>query len=544
VTSIGPRVIAAGSFQASGAWDTLAKSFPTVADVLENHAMRAPDRAALIGAPGTITYRALLARVRAQSVSLTRQAGRGTAVALALADPVDMATALLSAMAGHVAVPLNPTLRSADAASALAASSARVLVIDDGTPSRLVRAAHAIGLTILRLSPSGRLDPPGARDSRRTASAPGDPALLLTTSGTTGQPKLVTLSQANVIAAAGASGFAYALGPDDVRLNIMPLYHVQGIVGALLASLVAGGAIACCQLTPRQTLDQLTVTGATWFSASPTMHHAILGALAPVHGTARRLPSGGRLRFVRVGSAALTAGLRASLERFWNVPVIESYGMTEAHQIASTPLSGQPPTAGAIGAPVGADVTVAPTVEAAPQLWVRGPVVASRVTAADDDGEPPAPRTPEELQLQRGGWLPTGDFGSIDEFGSLRIRGRIKEIISVGGEKVSPHEVEKVLCGHPSVRDAVVLGVPDKVYGETVAALVVPRIPGQLDEAILRRHVLEHLAPVKCPTRIAVVAAIRTGRSGKVERQALAREWFGIPAVNTPIPNGREGGAC
>lgn len=531
MTSIGPGLTVAGSFQASGAWDTIARSFPTVADVLDGQATLAPDRAAIIGTSGTLTYGVLQDRVRGQAASLTRQVACGTAVALALADPVDMAVALLSAMAGHVAVPVNPTLRSADAASALAASSAKALVVDDRTPSRLVQAGRARGLKVLRLSPPSRLDPTRVRDSRLSAPAPDDPALLLTTSGTTGQPKLVTLSQANVVAAAGASGYAYALGPDDVRLNIMPLHHVQGIVGALLASLVSGGAIAFRHLTPRQTLDQLAVTQATWFSASPTMHQAILT------GTTVRPPAKARLRFVRVGSAALTAGLRSSLEQFWNVPVIESYGMTEAHQIASTPLSGHPPAAGAIGAPVGADVAIVATADGAPQLWVRGPVVASRVTADGEHGQAP---TCEELQIQRAGWLPTGDLGGIDERGFMRIRGRIKDIISVGGEKVSPREVEEVLCGHPSVRDAVVFGVPDKRYGETVAALIVPRIAGELDEAALRGHVLEQLAPFKSPTRIAVVEAIRAGRSGKVERRTLAREW----SESRQGLEGREGGAC
>lgn len=536
MTSIGPRISAAGSFQASGAWAALARSFPSVADVLDNYAVRTPDKAAIIGTSGTLNYGVLRARVREQSASLTRQVGGGTAVALALADPVDTAVALLGAMAGHVAVPLNPTLRSADAASVLAASSAKTLVVDDGTPSRLVQAGHARGLKVLRL----RADKPGAADSHLTSAAPDDPALLLTTSGTTGRPKLVTLSQANVVAAAGASGFAYALGPDDVRLNIMPLHHVQGIVGALLAALVSGGAIAFRNLAPRQTLDQLAVTGATWFSASPTMHQAILAALAPIYGTVlRRPPAELRLRFVRVGSAALTTGLRASLERFWNVPVIESYGMTEAHQIASTPLSGHPPANGAIGAPVGADIATVATADGAPQLWVRGPVVASRVTAERDDqptaGRTSEGRTSEELQMRRGGWLPTGDLGGIDELGFIRIGGRIKDIISVGGEKVSPREVEEVLCAHPSVRDAVVFGVPDELYGETVAALIVPRVPGELDEAALRGHVLEQLAPFKSPTRFAVAPTIRAGRSGKVERRALAREWFGAAT---------EGGAC
>ncbi len=546
MTSARPSIFAAGSFQASGAWDKLARSFPTVATVLETRAAYTPDRAALVGPSGVISYGTLLAQVRAQSVTLMRQTGRGLAVALALSDPMDMAIALLSTMMSHVAVPLNPTLRSVDAASMLSVSSAKVLLADDGTPSPLVRAAHANGVKILRLRQPSRPHL-STRNSSLPAPAPGDPAVLLATSGTTWRPKLVTLSQANVIAAAGASGFAYALGPDDVRLNIMPLHHVQGIAGSLLAALVSGGAIACRTLTPRHTLDQLAATGATWFSASPTMHEAILAALAAGRETAGRRPSGLRLRFVRAGSAALTAPLRASLEQFWNVPVIESYGMTEAHQIASTPLAGQPPAAGAIGAPVGADVAVVPTAEETPQLWVRGPVVASRVSAADDSTT--AAYTQEERQMRRGGWQPTGDLGGIDEQGFLRVCGRIKEMINVGGEKISPHEVEEVLRGHPGVRDAVVLGMPDERYGQAVAALIVPHAPGRFDEAALRGHVLERLAPVKCPARIIAVQAIPAGRSGKVQRRALAREWFGLPPMNTPTPDGpgslgRGGNTC
>jgi acyl-CoA synthetase (AMP-forming)/AMP-acid ligase II len=252
---------------------------------------------------------------------------------------------------------------------------------------------------------------------------------------------------------------------------------------------------------------QLRATGATWFSASPTMHRAILAAR---HGSTAGL----RLRFVRCGSAALPRDLAEELREAWGVPVVESYGLTEAHQVASTPLHGVPPRNGAIGPPVGADVSV----DGDGQLWLRGPVVAARAVAGDQ-------LTPEQAELLGSGWLPTGDVGSLDADGNVRVHGRIKEMINCGGEKIAPFEVEEVLRTHPGVADVVVFGVPDSTFGEAVACLVVPHASVRLDAAQVRTHVLERLAPVKCPKWVRVTRSIAVGPSGKVVRRRLAEQF-------------------
>jgi acyl-CoA synthetase (AMP-forming)/AMP-acid ligase II len=487
-----------GSFVASGRWD--AQRTRTVSAVLDDGS----DRTVLCDARGrAISRSALRAEVAARAARLAGYAGTSrSVVAVSLADPLEMAVTLLAVMAGHTALPVNPTLRSVDAGRQLRTSGAQALVVDSTTPRRLAEIARHHGLPVVRLDegvPGADLPP----------ARPGDAALLLPTSGTTGAPSMVTLTNANVIAGAAASAFAYDLGPDDVRLNVMPLHHVQGIVGSLMASLVSDGATACCPFSPRDTVPQLRTTGATWFSASPTMHRMILAALdGPVEGV--------RLRLVRSGSAALPHNLADELRDVWRVPVVESYGLTEAHQVASTALDGRPAGPGVIGPPVGAEVAVVPAADGTPQLWLRGPVVGLRAVDAE--------LTAEEAGMLRSGWFPTGDVGGFDAHANLRVDGRIKEMINSGGEKVAPFEVEEVLRMHPGIADAVAFGLPDPIRGEAVACLVVPRAGARLNEDVILAHVLDRLAPAKCPRWIRLADTVPTGPSGKVERRRLAEQ--------------------
>jgi acyl-CoA synthetase (AMP-forming)/AMP-acid ligase II len=324
----------------------------------------------------------------------------------------------------------------------------------------------------------------------------------------------VPLTHANLTASAANIAASLALSPADRCLNVMPLFHIHGLVGCLLASLHAGGSVAC---TPG--FDAFKFFGAleafrpTWYSAVPTMHQAILsrtrGGEAPRH----------QLRFARSASSALPAVVASGIESLFGVPLIEAYGMTEAsHQIASNPLPPQARKLGSVGLPSGVEVRTfaddgAPLSNGARgEVGIRGPSVTSGYEGIDPS-----------LVTFPGGWLRTGDEGEIDADGYVWLTARIKEIINRGGEKVSPAEVESVLLEHPAVGAAVVFAVPHDALGQDVAAAVVPAGDAPPPEpAELRTFAADRLARFKVPRKILVVDAIPLGPTGKPQRTTMA----------------------
>jgi len=357
----------------------------------------------------------------------------------------------------------------------------------------------------------GGLSPRQPTAGRPEPQWPGWTGIILSTSGTTASGKFVPLSWPTMLAAAEATAAAYRLSPSDRRLNIMPIFHVQGLVGSVLSALVSGGSILLIPtFEPAQVTHLLQEADITWFSATPPMHTQIMDAW----------PGGSlhhHLRFVRVGSSALSTRLRQRLASFYRVPIVESYGMTEAHQIASTPLDGDGagglvPTGSQVAIRAQAGILTAPGVRG--EIVVRGDNVADRYLAATDT---------EQLAF-RDGWFHTGDEGELRPDGTLGITGRLKEFINRGGEKISPAEVEEVLLSHRDVSEAAVVGLPDDALGQQVAAAVVLRSEAQADEAGLLAFTREHLAPHKQPRQIAFLATLPRTPSGKVSRATVAAE--------------------
>jgi acyl-CoA synthetase (AMP-forming)/AMP-acid ligase II len=349
-------------------------------------------------------------------------------------------------------------------------------------------------------------------------AGPDDIALLLHTSGTTARPKLVPLSQRNVAASALNIARTLCLAPGDTCLNIMPLFHIHGLIAAVLASVAAGGAVACAPgLDVFAFFDWFEAIRPSWYTAVPTMHQALL-ELAPRN---RDIIGQGRLRFIRSSSASLPAPVMAALEDAFGVPVIEAYGMTEAaHQMASNPLPPGKRVPGSVGIAAGPDIAIMdaagmllPT-GAAGEVVIRGPNV-----TAGYDSNPDANR-----RAFVDGWFRTGDEGVLDQDGYLRLTGRLKEQINRAGEKISPLEVDAVLLAHPAVRQAVTFAVPDQSYGEAVGAAVVLRPGASLDAAALRQFAAARLADFKVPSRILFVADIPKGATGKLRRIGLAEQ--------------------
>jgi thioesterase domain-containing protein len=327
-----------------------------------------------------------------------------------------------------------------------------------------------------------------------------------------------------------------ALSAEDRCLSVNPLFHIHGIM-VTLATLLSGGSVAC--VPPHDAarffawLEELRPT---WYSAVPAVHQAILAGAAQAPDASARP----RLRFVRSSSASMPARVLAELERVFEAPVIESYGMTEgAHQIASNPLPPGQRKVGSVGLPAGPEVTI---LDETGRELAAGQVGEVAIRGASVmRGYDNAPEANASAFV--GGWLRTGDQGYLDEDGYLFLTGRLKELINRGGEKISPREVDEALMDHPSVARAVAFPLPHAVLGEEVAAAVVPREGETVSEREIREFAATRLADFKVPRRVAVVPAIPTGPTGKYQRRLLA-EQLGLlrPAQRRTADGERRGG--
>jgi acyl-CoA synthetase (AMP-forming)/AMP-acid ligase II len=358
---------------------------------------------------------------------------------------------------------------------------------------------------------------------RRAFEAPtGDSdALTLHTSGSTGRPKRVPLTHANLTISIANVVRTYALTADDVSLCVMPLFHVHGLVASTLATLASGGTVVVpAKFSPLGFWRVARDSGATWYSAVPTLHQLLLARLD--HGAGR--PAGSeRLRFVRSCSAALPPRVMHDLEAALGVPVLEAYGMTEAaHQMASNPLPPGERRAGSVGPGPGVDISIMdeegrhlPAGEPG-EVVIKGPNV---TRGYENNPEANAAAFTD-------GWFRTGDKGVLDARGYLTLIGRLKELINRGGEKIAPQEIDDVLLAHPAVAEAVTFGVPHATWGEEVAAAVVLRPPTGASpaptEADLVAYCRDRLADYKRPKRIHIVEAIPRTATGKIQRRAVA----------------------
>jgi len=492
----------------------------------------APDAAAL-SAPGRAPTgaAALVERLTAGAERLRAEVPAGTAVALALPDGPDLATVLLAGLGTVPVAPLAADRPAAEHARDLQAMGAGLVVVqrDHDTPARV--AASELGLPVLELVPgveAGAFTLEGATRSRSGDPRPTGPdltgvALVLFTSGTTSRPKLVPLTEANLLASAGAVAETLRLAPTDRTLGVMPRFHIHGIVAGLLAPLLAGGSVVATPgFRPDAVWAWIDEFAPTWYTAVPTIHQAMLEV------TRSRAPDGRAVRssltFVRSSSAALPEPVRTGLEAVLGVPVIEAYGMTEAaHQIASNPRPdprsrAARPRPGTVGWATGSELVVLDpdgqvlSAGHAGEVAIRGPGVTAGYLDAPE----------AQAEAFRDGWFRTGDQGVLDADGCLTLTGRFKELVNRGGEKVAPAEVEAVLLDHPDVTEAVAFAVPHPRLGEEVGAAVVLRADATVTGPGLRVFAAGRLAPYKVPRRVVVVDTVPKGATGKVERRTLA----------------------
>jgi amino acid adenylation domain-containing protein len=451
---------------------------------------------------------------------------RGARVAVVLPNGPEMAACFLAVTMGASCAPLNPTYRRSEFEFYLSDLAPHALIVQDGVDSTAIEVAESRGIRVIWLKPSTEqeagifsLDFGGPI----TTTAPvfgedGDEALVLHTSGTTARPKMVPLTQANLSASAASIAASLGLTASDRCLNVMPLFHIHGLVGALLATIASGGSVVCTPgfQAPRF-LEWCEEFAPTWYTAVPTMHQAVL-ARARHEGSPR---TNFGLRFIRSCSAALAPNLMTEMEQTFQVPVIEAYGMTEAaHQIATNPGPPRARKPGSVGLPAGAEVAL---MDEAGNLLARGEI--GEIVLRGVGVTAGYAQNPDANRIAfTNGWFRTGDQGTIDADGYIFITGRLKEIINRGGQKISPREIDEVLSTHPAVAQAVAFAVPDSRLGEEIAAGVVLR-PGHVASEIeIRNHAAQLIADYKVPHRVVFLDELPKGPTGKLQRIGLAAQ--------------------
>ena len=364
-------------------------------------------------------------------------------------------------------------------------------------------------------------DPDGLRLPGEDDAEPALPAvpasavaLLMYTSGTTGMPKGVMLTQANLVANARSISTEHDLGPSDRVLGVLPLYHINAFAVTMLAPLAHGGSVA---LAPRFSVarfwSQAVDSQCTWINVVPTIISFLLEAEAPAAALLARL------RFCRSASAALPPEHLLAFERKFGIGIIETMGLTESvAPCFSNPLDAALRRLGSVGRPSGCDARIIDNAcmtlpdGQRGEIAIRGPNVMRGYYK--NDSATTAAFTPD-------GWLRTGDLGHRDADGFFFVTGRLKELIIKGGENIAPREIDEVLLAHPAVLDAAAVGMPDKHYGQEVLAAVVLREGAVCSEDQLRDFCLQRLGRFKTPKVFRFVAELPRGPSGKVQRLKL-----------------------
>jgi acyl-CoA synthetase (AMP-forming)/AMP-acid ligase II len=486
------------------------------------------DDAPAISAPGTVplTYRALRMLVERTIASLNVfGVGRGDRVAIVLPNGPDMATAFIAIASGTTAAPLNPTYKADEFEFYMSDVKAKALVVEAGSNSPAIEVARKLGMKIIVLNPE-HADGAGAfslscdatsGDCRKGFAEPNDVALILHTSGTTSRPKIVPLSHRNVCASAGNVRATLGLGARDVGLNIMPLFHIHGLMAGVLAPLSAGGRVFCTSgFNALRFFAWMDEAKPTWYTAVPTMHQAILTRA----GGNKEIIARNQLRFVRSSSSSMPPQVITEVEKTFGAPLIEAYGMTAAsHQRASNPLEGARKP-GAVGLAAGPEVAI---MGDGGELLKPGEI--GEIVIRGDNVTRGYENNPAaNASAFSNGWFRTGDQGTMDADRYISLTGRLKEIINRGGEKVSPREVDEILMDHPSVRQVVVFAMPHEKLGEEVAAAIVLREGSKADEKELRDFCSQRLAAFKVPRKIVFLEQIPLGATGKLQRIGLAEK--------------------
>ena len=493
----------------------------TVREAIARQAERSPDAVYAVeaGRERELTF-AQLARNSLGVQALLRAQGTlpGDTVSVVMPNGLATLQLLLGAMHGGWCVnPVNLLSGPEQLRHVLGHSDCRLVCVSPHWEGVVRTALKGLAREVAVLVLDERTDAWPNAQPQPAEPVPPDPqalALLMYTSGTTGLPKGVMLSHANLLANARALNAEHALGSEDRVLAVLPLYHINAFVVTMLAPLAAGGSLVLPdRFSATRFWEQALRHGCSWINLVPTMISYLLEGAAPPPSSLQGI------RFCRSASAPLALEQLRAFEQRFGVGIIETMGLTESAAPAfSNPLPAQQRRPGAVGRASGCEACVlgpdlAPLGDGQTgEIAIRGPSVMRGYYK--DEAATRAAFTPQ-------GWLRTGDLGRRDTDGFYFVTGRIKELIIKGGENIAPREIDEALLRHPAVLDAAAVGVPDRHYGQQIMACVVLRDGADADEAGLRAFCIAQLGAFKAPGVIRFVRELPRGPSGKVQRLKL-----------------------
>ena len=436
-----------------------------------------------------------------------------------------MASSFLSISSYMSAAPLNPSYKQEEFEFYLDDLKPKFLLVEPNSKSLAVNAAKNLNIPVfeMKISDNQPLGTFELFDKETDYKNPNDydEALVLHTSGTTSRPKIVPLSNLNIFTSAVNISKSLKLTADDHCLNIMPLFHIHGLIAVLSASAKVGASVCASNgFNALKFLDLAETQNITWYSGVPTMHQAILLRAQKNSDKAKKL----NLRFIRSSSASLPPAIFKQLNNIFQTPVIEAYGMTEAtHQMASNPLPPAIQKPGLVGMPAGPEICI---MNDKNEKLSQGEI--GEICIKGDNVTNGYENNPEaNKQSFVNDWFRTGDEGFFDEDGYLKISGRLKEIINKGGEKISPLEVDNILMDFPPIDQALCFGYKDKMLGEDIAVAIKLKENKSCTEDDIKSYANEKLAKFKIPKKIFIVEDIPKGATGKLQRIGLAKK-FGL----------------
>ena len=451
-------------------------------------------------------------------------------VAIFLGNGSSMACTFIAIAANFTSCPLNPSYTKEEFKFYYDDLSVKAVIIEENKSIEARAAAKELNIEVINLKRKTEFNTitldinTDIKNKKEYLSETSqeDIAMVLHTSGTTSRPKMVPLSQKNLLASARNISKTLNLNENDKCLNIMPMFHIHGLIAAILAPIYKSGTI----ITPSgfdalKFFRWLNDFKPTWYTAVPTMHQAIL-ARAPRNID---IIKNNQLKFIRSSSASLPATVMEKLENTFNTCVIESYGMTEAtHQMTSNPLPPNKRKAGSVGLAAGPEVALLLDDKILHNIKENQNITGQIIIKGENvtEGYINNPEANSESYID--GWFLTGDEGVFDNDGYLKITGRLKEIINRGGEKISPKEIDEILMEHKSVQQAVAFSVPHEKLGEDLYAAVIITENQEISENNLKEYCQQRLTQFKIPRKILIVKEIPKGATGKLQRIGLYKK--------------------
>ena len=446
---------------------------------------------------------------------------RGASVAIASANSINAALIMLGiTSAGYMATPLNLVAGARVMQYVLSHCKAEIVFCAPESLSLVEEALAGVAhkVEVILFTAEAEIDwPEGMAENSQPEferASPDDPAILMYTSGTTGNPKGVVLSHANLLAAGRNVVTAHALSAADTGFCVLPIYHINGLCVTVMGTIMSGGGLVMpYRFSLSRFWQDISACDVSWFSAVPTLFAYLL------NDDNTPQINKDRLRFSRSASAPLAPEIHRQFEDRFGIPIIETMGLTETGaQILSNPL---PPGLRKIGSPgvaVGNEIMIADDSDMAcpphitGEIYVRGDNVMRGYLHQPEE-------TAKTITSQ--GWLRTGDLGHIDEDGYVFVTGRIKELIIKGGENIAPREIDEVLLEHGAILEAAAFAVPCPNYGQRVEACISfkPSQNAGFDE--LDSHCKERLGAYKAPDKIHILDELPKGPSGKIQRLKL-----------------------